>query len=63
MLRAALQVSLLGDVPVSSGQASDLMGWKEMSRRSLLQRTGALARLEMLVMQPCGGHLLLCAGL
>jgi hypothetical protein len=38
---AAVQVSLLGDVPVSSGQASDLMGWKEVSRRVLLQRTGA----------------------
>lgn len=35
------QVSLLGDVPVSSGQASDLMGWKEVSRRVLLQRSSA----------------------
>jgi hypothetical protein len=40
LLPAAVQVSLLGDAPVSSGQPSHLMGWKEVSRRTLLQRTG-----------------------
>lgn len=33
------QVTFLGDAPVSSGDASHLMEWKEVSRRVLLQRS------------------------
>ena len=39
-LFAALQVTFLGDAPVSSSDANDLMEWKEVSRRVLLQRSG-----------------------
>lgn len=35
-----LQVAFLGDAPVSSGDASHLMEWKEVSRRVLLRRAG-----------------------
>jgi hypothetical protein len=34
----SLQVSFLGDAPVSSGDAADLMEWKELNRRLLLQQ-------------------------
>jgi hypothetical protein len=34
------QVALLGDAPVTSSDAANLMGWKEVSRRALLQRSG-----------------------
>lgn len=39
-VRCDLQVTFLGDAPVSSGDASHLMDWKEASRRVLLQRSG-----------------------
>lgn len=35
-----LQIAFLGDAPVSSGAATRLMSWKEVSRRALLERTG-----------------------
>lgn len=35
-----LQVTFLGDAPVSSSDPSHLMDWKEVSRRVLLRRSG-----------------------
>lgn len=40
LLVGGLQVAFLGDAPVSSGDASHLMEWKEVSRRVLLRRSG-----------------------
>lgn len=49
-----LQVTFLGDAPVSSGDASHLMDWKEASRRVLLQRSGERSQVPMMQRQlPC----------
>lgn len=38
---AHTQVALLGKAPVASGSAAHLMDWSQLSRRTLLEASGA----------------------